>query len=167
MLPKQPIKDLLDELKTLYDSTTDTNHKVYYSKLALMELCGWIELCIDEILENYIDTKLSLATNLNLAKTIYVKQTYGFEYDKNLRPLLIKIIGLINVEKVEDLLDFEGGTFTLLKSQLNNLVSLRNAAAHTTIVGVTHTYQAPHSMLINLNNIYNHLSKLELTLSMI
>lgn len=167
MLSKQPIKDLLDELKNLYDATSDTNHKIYYSKLALMELCGWIELCIDDILENFIDSKLLLQNNINLAKTNFVRLTYGFDYDKNLRPLLIKIVGLINVEKIEDILDFDGGTYTLLKSQLNNLVSLRNAAAHTTIVGVTHTYQSPHSMLTNLNNIYSHLAKLELTLSMI
>lgn len=167
MLPKQPINDLLDELKTLYDSSSDTNHKVYYSKLALMELCGWIELCIDDIIVNYVDSRLILTNNLNLAKSTFIKQTYGFEYDKNLRPLLIKIIGLINVEKVEDVLDFDGGTFILLKSQLNNLVSLRNAAAHTSIVGVTHTYQSPHSILTQLNNIFVHLSKLEFTLSMI
>lgn len=167
MLPKQPIKDLLDELKTLYDSTADSNHKVYYSKLALMELCGWIELCIDEILENYIDHQLNSPSNITLAKSNYVKQTYGFEYDKNLRPLLIKIIGLINIEKIEELLDFDNGTFTLLKAQLNNLVSLRNQAAHTTIAGVTHTYQAPHSMLTNLNSIHIHLTKLEFTLTMV
>ena len=167
MLPKQPIKDLLDELRILYDSTSDSNHKVYYSKLALMELCGWIELCIDEILEKYIDLKLALPINVTLAKTNYVKNTYGFEYDKNLRPLLIKIIGLINVEQVEDLLEFDSGTFTLLKAQLNNLVSLRNQAAHTTIVGVTHTYQAPNSIITNLNNVHLHLTKLEQTIMMV
>ena len=167
MLPKQPIKDLLDELRILYDSTSDSNHKVYYSKLALIELCGWIELCIDEILENCIDLKLNLPTNINLAKNTYVKNTYGFEYDRNLRPLLIKIIGLINIEHVEDLLEFDNGTFTLLKAQLNNLVSLRNQAAHTTIVGVTHTYQAPNSIITNLNNVHSYLTKLELTLLMV
>jgi hypothetical protein len=167
MLPKQPIKDLLDELKTLYDSTSDSNHKVYYSKLALIELCGWIELCIDEILETYIDLKLNLPVNIALAKTNYIKQTYGFEYDRNLRPLLIKIIGLINVENIEEILEFDSGTFTLLKAQLNNLVSLRNQAAHTTIVGVTHTYQAPNAILTNLNNIHVHLTKLELTIMMV
>jgi hypothetical protein len=167
MLPKQPIEDLIKELKNLYDATTDSNHKIYYSKLALMELCGWIELCIDEIIESYIDSKLATPQNINLAKNTYVKQTFGFEYDKNLRFLLIKIIGLISVETLEDLLEFDNGTFTILKSQLNNLVSLRNQAAHTTIAGVTHTYQSPSSILINLNNVYTNLSKLEAVLKMI
>ncbi len=137
------------------------------SKLALMELCGWIELCIDEILEKYIDLKLILSANITLAKTNFIKNTYGFEYDKNLRPLLIKIIGLINVEQVEDILEFDSGTFTLLKAQLNNLVSLRNQAAHTTIVGVTHTYQSPHSIITNLNNVHLYLTKLEQIIMMV
>lgn len=166
MLPKQPIEDLLNELVNLYDSTSDSNHKIYYSKLSLIELCGWIELCIDEITKNYIDLKLSKTTNINLAKKQFVDNTYGFEYDKNLRPILIKLIGIVNVEPLEDLLD-HNGDFTLLKSQLNSLISLRNPAAHTSIAGVTHTYQAPSTMLIYLNSIYDKLAKLEIGLNLI
>lgn len=167
MLPKQPILDLINELKTLYDSTSDSNHKVYYSKLALIELCGWIELCIDEILENYVDSTLSVSRNIDLCKNNFIKNTYGFEYDKNLRSLLIKLVGVIGVEKIEDVLEFDGGTYTLIKAQLNNLVTLRNQAAHTTIAGVTHSYQSPHSIVTNLNNIYGHLTKLETVLFML
>lgn len=167
MLPKQPIKDLIDELKMLYDSTTDSNHKIYYSKLALLELCGWIELCIDEILVNYVDSKLQKNQNIALCKDNFIKYTYGFEYDKNFRTLLIKIIGIIGVEQVEEVLEYDGGTFTLLKAQLNNLVSMRNQAAHTSIVGVTHTFQSPHSILTNLNNTHNYLSKFESVLLML
>jgi hypothetical protein len=166
MLPKQPIEDLLNELVNLYDSTSDSNHKIYYSKLSLIELCGWIELCIDEITKNYIDLKLSKTTNINLAKKQFVDNTFGFEYDKNLRPILIKLIGIVNVEPLEDLLD-HNGDFTLLKSQLNSLISLRNPAAHTSIAGVTHTYQAPSTMLIYLNSIYDKLAKLEIGLNLI
>lgn len=167
MLAKAPIKNLITELKTLYDSTTDSNHKIYYSKLALIELCGWIELCIDEILEKYIDAKLLKISNINLAKNIFVKNTYGFEYDTNLRQLLIKLVGIVGVEEIEDVLEYDGGIYTLLKAQLNNLVALRNKAAHTTIAGVTHSYQSPHAILTNLNNIYIYLAKLETVLFML
>ncbi|WJS94129.1 HEPN domain-containing protein [Flavobacterium johnsoniae] len=166
MLPKLPIETLLVELVTLYDTATDNSHKIYYSKLALIELCGWIELCIDDITKKYIDLKLLKTNNINLAKKQFVDGTYGFEYDKNLRPILIKLIGIINVEPLEDILDYNGD-FTLLKSQLNSLISLRNPAAHTSIAGVTHTYQAPSTMLTYLNSIYDKLGKLETGLNMI
>lgn len=165
MLPKKPIFDLLTELQTLYDSPHHNSHKIYYSKMALIELCGWIELCVDKIASDLVNSNLNKPKNIDFAKKQIIDNTYGFDYEKNLRPIFMKLIGLINIEIIEDLLD-STGEITLLKSQLNNLVSLRNPAAHTSIVGVTHTYNAPSTMINYLNNIYDKLNNLQIAINL-
>lgn len=65
MQPKAPIENSLKELQSLYDSASDASHKAYYSKLALMELCGWLEEVYDEILLDFSKTRIVKGENMN------------------------------------------------------------------------------------------------------
>jgi hypothetical protein len=160
MIAKEPIESLLTELQILYDNPADTNHKDYYSKLALMELCGWLEIVLDDIILNYGRVKLVEQKNIEILENEIVKKTYGCDYKDHLRIMLIKIIGITNVEKLELVLKNQG-VFQILVSQLGTLWSLRKPAAHTTIVGVMITYNAPSSMKTYLNSLYPILLTLE------
>jgi hypothetical protein len=160
MQSKDAIESLIKELQLLYDNCEDTNQKPYYSKLALLELCGWLEAVQDEIALNYGQSKLTEVKNLELLEDTIVGKTYGFDYKSQFRPMLIKIIGLTRVETVENELK-NNGTFPILVSQLGSLYSLRNSAAHTTIAGVMPTYNAPSTMLTYLNSLHPILSELE------
>ncbi|MEN9549632.1 MAG: hypothetical protein RIR12_2223 [Bacteroidota bacterium] len=164
MQAKKPIEDLLKELQKLYDNPADPVHKDYYSKLALLELCGWLELVIDDITLTYARARITDSKNIDLLEKEIVGKSYGCDYKGNFRPMLIKIIGLTNVERFENRLTTLG-IFQILVSQLGSLASLRNPVAHTSIAGVTTTFHAPSTMTNYLNTLHPILTTVEAELN--
>lgn len=165
MISKQPIEDLLKELQKLYDNPADPIHKDYYAKLALLELCGWLEVVLDEISLSYAKSKLIEKKNIDHLENDIVGKTYGCDY-KHFRIMLINIIGITDVEKLETNLT-NVGVFQILVSQLGSLWSLRKPAAHTTIAGVMPTYHAPSTMTKYLNSLHPILTTVEIELNKI
>lgn len=163
MIPKEPIETLMGELEILYDAPADSTHKDLYSKLALIELCGWLEISMDKIVGDYSTTHLVEPKNQDDFKDKIIAKTYGCDYKSHLRPMIINLIGLKGIEKLEDYLKAEGD-FQILVVQLGSLWKLRNPAAHTTIVGVTTSYQAPSAMKKYLDSLHPILTKLEVEL---
>jgi hypothetical protein len=163
MNSKEPIETLIRELEKLYDAPADPTHKDFYSKLALMELCGWLEISIDKIVEGYSANKLFEPKNQEYFKNKSIDKTYGCDYKSHLRPMLINLIGLKGIEKLEANLKAQG-VFQILVDQLSSLWSLRKPAAHTTIVGVTTTYQSPSTMKTYLVSLHPILTTLEVEL---
>ncbi|UUM26823.1 hypothetical protein NQU59_14210 [Acinetobacter colistiniresistens] len=97
-LSKSKIKHNLKELKVLYDksaqnTSVNTNlHMIFYSKLALIEYCGWLEVSIDILIRR-------IMKNINDPDLVKIgedsiKRNYGFTYDNHFRVLLIKSLGL-------------------------------------------------------------------------
>jgi hypothetical protein len=164
MQAKQPIEDLLKELQKLYDSPEDPTHKDYYSKLALLELSGWLELVQDEIIKHFSDTKLIEQKNKDDIAKYVIGKTYGFDYVDHFRPMIIKLIGFKETESFENTLK-AAGHFQILRDQLSSLWALRKRAAHTSFVGVTMTYQSPSSMRTYLNSLYPILTIVETELN--
>ena len=166
MKAKTPIENLLKELQKLYDNPADPGHKDYYSKLALLELCGWLEAVQDEISLNYAKTRLTETKNIELLENEIVGKNFGFDYKSHFRIMLIKIIGITNVEKLENELK-NIGVFQILVSQLGSLTALRNPAAHTSIAGVMPTFNAPSTMTSYLNSLHPILTTVETELNKI
>ncbi len=160
MESKDAIESLIRELQSLYDNCDDVSQQPFYSKLALLELCGWLESVQDKIALSFGRNNLTESNNLTFLEENIIGKTYGFDYKAQFRPMLIKIIGLTRVETIENDLKSQG-TFQILVSQLGSLYSLRNSAAHTTIAGVMPTYNAPSTMLTYLNSLHPILSDLE------
>ena len=52
------IQSTLNRLDAEYNTTTDIQLPILYSKLAVLELCGWIETNIDNILYEYVDSEV-------------------------------------------------------------------------------------------------------------
>jgi len=159
MKPKVEIEDLLNNLNCLYDSTTDVKHQEIYSKIALLELCGWLEMAFDEIVLSYTTSKLTDNNNIKYLNKVIVHRVNSFEYSK-FREMLIQIVGIINVEKLEKLFDVER-----LESELGDgssgLVKNRNTLAHTTSAGVMRSIDAPSITISKLNTLYPILKKIE------
>lgn len=166
MKPKEPIDDLLKELQKLYDSDTNINHQTYYSKLALLELSGWLEDVLDEIILTYGHSKLVEPKNIEKLEKEIVKKTYGCDYKLHFREMLIQVIGITNVEKLEDTLK-NMGNFQTLVDQLSSIYNARNSAAHTSIAGTMKTYQAPSSMRTYLRSLHPILEMVEIELNKI
>lgn len=155
---------IVGDIETEYNkSTTTTHYAILYSKLAVIEFCGWIEQIFDEILDAYITNKLVLPQNYSHIKDNVIKPNYGLHYDKNFRKMLMCIIGINNLESMEDDLDSHSGYLSTFKSILGSFTATRNVAAHTytPYAGVTVTYQSPSIVISNIRAITPILQKIE------
>lgn len=103
MRPKSDIEALLNHLQILYDNPINSSHQHYYAKLALFELCGWLEGVFDELVQNHANSKLITLDCIQRYAEI-IKKTHGCDYKKHLCPLLRNLIGIVNVEKIEIIL---------------------------------------------------------------
>ena len=153
-----PITSTINELDSLYNA--NSAQATYFSKLALIELCGWIEQTMDSIILDYATLKLSNPQNITFVEKNIVNNTYGFHYESHFRPMLMKVVGIIKLELIETALQ-STGEFATLCSQLGTLKSNRDRVAHTTITGITHSYDSPSRIKNYLSVIHPILVKFE------
>jgi hypothetical protein len=153
------ILQIVNEIKIEYDRNQTKNHyAILYSKLAIIEFCGWIEQTFDNIIRDYAQRKLIVS---DIEKAI-IKNNHGFRYDNNIRKMLMSCIGINNLENIEDCLEKTSGYLTILKTKLDTFTIYRNNAAHTyTPHGTTITYDAPSIILAEIQTITPILQKLE------
>ncbi|MDJ0734184.1 MAG: HEPN domain-containing protein [Nostocaceae cyanobacterium] len=160
-ITKGKILKTIDDLDHLYNQTTNPNLQKYYSKLALIELCGWIELSMDDIILKC--AKRCLKKTLHIKKIEQeVKRNSAFDYENNFRELLIKIIGLINFEKLEK--NVKPVSLATLKPKLDSIKRLRNSHAHTYLKNCTQVLNAPSVTKRDCLDIFNALKDYEKTL---
>lgn len=149
MINYTDIANTLNRLEREFTSCSDIQMPVLYSKLAVLELCGWIELSVDTILYEYVDNKILDSDCKKGIKTI-IKKNHGFHYDNNLFPLFCSVLGINNFENVIDALP--SVNFQNLKAITDAYTIERNKAAHTdTPLGTTRTYKAPSQVLTDFN----------------
>lgn len=164
MISATDITNTIDELDVLFNA--NPAQATYYSKLALLELCGWLELTMDCIIEDCSTTKLTAASSIKFVKDNVIGTTYGFHYDQHFRPMLMKMIGLIKLEQIEAGLSTTGD-FNKLESTLGILNQARKRAAHTNIYGTTLTYEAPSRIKFYLTTLFPILQQYEAQLQAI
>jgi hypothetical protein len=159
MITKDYLLKTLNWLDQLYnDPTADDQKTSSYSKLALIELCGWIEETMDDIVLRCATRCLQSPANQKfIDKTI--GNTYSFEYEA-FRKMLMMVIGLATLEKIEEELETTG-KISALKGDLGNLKRSRNQAAHTHTKGTLTTYDAPSKTKYNFDRIYALLTELD------
>jgi hypothetical protein len=150
MVVKKHIMNNIKRLDSLYNSSP-TVEATYYSKLAIIELCGWIELSMDNIVEHFANKNLKTQPFKDSFKSLKDKN-YGFDYKQNFRKMLSQTAGLHNTEKVETKLNITG-QIAVLDATLDSLKALRNDAAHS-YIDTTKTYQAPSVTKSQLEQIY-------------
>jgi hypothetical protein len=162
MIARSYIESNLKQLDKLYNDAVTPKSKLYYSKLAMLELCGWIEESMDDIVQKCANRLLQVQAKKNYIADQIIGQTYGFEYKKHFMKMLSFVVGLINIEKLEAKLDPLKNA--RLVSALGTLKVARNREAHTHLKGVTRQVDSP-SITINLfNHVFNGLKDIELNL---
>lgn len=157
MIAKSIIQKNLLQLNKLYIQSSGKKkgrNALYFSKLALIELCGWIEESMDSIIYQCASRHIIDKSSSEFIKDI-IARTYGFRYDADFRDMLIKLIGIINVENLEDKLN--QNKFHILKSTLGTLTISRNNHAHTYIKGVTIRIDAPSVTINHFSKVYEGL----------
>lgn len=152
MICKSYLLKTLNQLDRLYNSSKARQKTIFYSKLAVIELCGWIEETMDEIILRCANKCLKEQQSQKLIKNT-VKTNYSFQYD-NFRKILMMIIGLVNLEKIEKKLNTTEKV-TKLKTKLDSLKNSRNQAAHTHVKGILRTYDAPSKVKNDFLEIYD------------
>lgn len=150
MVVKKHILNNINKLDSLYNSSP-TVEATYYSKLAIIELCGWIELTMDKIVEHFANKHLKTQPFKDIFKSLK-ENNHGFDYKRNFRKMLSQTVGLHNTEKIEAKLN-HSGQIAILEAVFDNLKTLRNDAAHT-YIDATKTYQAPSVTKAQLEQIY-------------
>ena len=140
MIAYSYIEKNLDALDKSNLSSKSNKSKMYLSKVATLELCGWIEVSIDDIILRCNNRILKVKKSKDSVEN-QVKITYGFEYEKRFRSLIVILIGHFGFEKIEKGIDPQ--IVANFKSELGNLKVARNSLAHTYTRGVTPHYDAP------------------------
>lgn len=141
MIARSHILSSLKALDRKYMETTSTKESLFYSKLAILELCGWIEESMDGIILRCAGRHLKINSNKEYVQKQIVKKTHGFDYDNHFRRMLVQLMGIINVEMLEKNVDQIKQA--QLKAALSALKTARDAEAHTHIKGVTKHINSP------------------------
>lgn len=123
------ITTTLSSLETWFREPTEGNDRPkLLSKLALLELCGWLEIELDRILMEC--QKLCLNDENWVNKNI-IENTNGFHYDKHFRPMVAKVFGEHITRKIEaELEGSHAGELERLRSITGQLWRTRCSFAH-------------------------------------
>lgn len=154
------IENTLKRLDVEYNAQmSDPQMPILFSKLAVIELCGWIEESFDDLLIGYIDTHIIDPNCQRIIKKI-INDNYGFHYERHVFKIFSAVIGVNNWENIIDKLSpSDLGNFQTI---LNSYSQGRNRAAHThTPIGTTRSFDAPSLVLSNFQKIKNAISVIE------
>lgn len=126
------------------EPATSNDRPKLLSKLAILELCGWLEVEFDRLI------RLVEAGRLNDANWVeknVIEKTNGFSYSNHWRPMLCRVVGEVFARRVELAMEAAYPTeLDQLKSLLGQLWKDRCSFAHadmTTNVAAQQMFNAP------------------------
>lgn len=161
MIVKTAILTCLQGLDRAYRQASTPSHASLLSKLAILELCGWIEISLDNLTLTHCRRTIKAQSNIVYIETEIVAKNYGFHYTRNFRKMIIHVIGLKEFENIERKINTS--TLSLFISNLNNLVTVRNGLAHTFLNfgGVMVAIDAPSVTLARVLPLYQGMKSFE------
>ena len=160
MIAKSSISKNLQILVNLYNSNPSNQKGLLYSKLAILELCGWIEDTMDGIVRKCVIRRIKDPAIRERINEKVIEVTYGFHYNRHFRQMLVYVIGEISMLKIERNLDpkkFQG-----LQSTLGGLRKSRDIQAHTHLRGRNNKrLDSPLVTRANFDRVYDGLVDFE------
>lgn len=155
-----------EEYSIQKDPSDETNlGMMLCSKMAIMELSGWIEETIDSILVSYLDKNMTDSPQdlKNCIINECIKTVYGFGYKNDYRPLMEKVLGAIRFKQIVEELNKNGGQNEILKAEFGDLHNARRRAAHTQSVlhDETKIFDAPSKTWDRFNKILPIMQNIE------
>lgn len=110
------------------EPSNDPSRPFLLSKLAILELCGWLEEWMDETIRE-VDKKT--ISDQKWIQENLIGLTSGFKYDQHFRSMLIRIIGEHSVRNIEIRFNQTNpGDLEYIKSSLGSLWHVRCQLAH-------------------------------------
>ncbi len=162
MITKQYIVPGLQALDTAYNNAASDDDAERFAKLAIIELCGWIEESMDSLVLRCGKRQLKVSKNRTYCEDDIIAPTYGFDYHKHFRYMLIRLVGLVTVERLE--MQVDQAKHVTLKSTLGSLKVVRDSVAHTHLKGTTRTLDAPSVTIRRFQWVYDGLLDLDQTM---
>lgn len=150
MLSRLSVDKNIEYCEELFSRTEDPIKKLFLVRMALLEVCGWIEECLDEI---YSYNPRNNPIGQYKIMEEHIKKLYSFEYQKIMRSISLSI-GVFNAYLLEERIKVKfPDKHARFKASLNSLVSYRNEYAHKNTEACTSTVGFS-SLREHLNNIY-------------
>ncbi len=159
MINKQRIQSNLKQLNNLYNNSKGLMQPLYFSKLAVLEVCGWVEESMDDVIITCAKRHLRQPEHIRFVENQVVRRVHGFDYDQHFRSMLIQVIGIISVERLERQLNET--KFDIMKSALISLKESRDKQAHTHLKDATATIDAPSATQGRFHDVYHGLKDFE------
>lgn len=128
MIPVTYIQRNISHLDVKYRKANSPLSNLLYAKLAVIELGGWIETSMDDLIYR-AGKKIKEPANVKELRDSIVGKTWGFDYKVNFRKMMIQCLGLVAVEKIEKTAD--AGRIAAMIAALGVLKTARNNLAHT------------------------------------
>lgn len=163
MIPVTYIKRNVNHLGTSYRKSHKPINSLLYAKLAIIEVGGWVEISMDDLISR-AGARLMVAANKKHLEKKIIERTWGFDYHSNFRSMLIQVVGIICVEKIEK--SVNAGIFAKMQAALTLLKTARHDVAHTYIKNATFgaPIPAPSVVLSYFADIYAGLKDIEATM---
>lgn len=160
MIPATYIKRNIGTIAAGYKAAKSPLQVLLHAKLAIIEVGGWVETSMDDVVLR-CGKKLKDKKNNSYVKDDIVKNTWGFDYTKHFRQMLIRVVGLVSVERIEA--EVDGAKFAKMIAALKMLKTARHNVAHTYVkhVAVTAPIPAPNVVASYFNDIYVGLKDIE------
>lgn len=159
MITQSYITSNLEVINRKYLKAASPKEALFWSKLALLELCGWIEESMDDIVMRCAMRHLTENSNRKYTREEIVQRTYGFDYQKNFRFMLIRLLGLVNVERIEA--HVNQTSRDRMRGVLSSLKAQRDSEAHTHLKGMLRTINAPSVTINQFQPLYDGLTEFD------
>lgn len=159
MIARSEIEKNLRSLNRRFLWAKSHKEELYASKFAIIELGGWIEMSMDDVIERCAIRHLSVQDNRDYCHEQIISRTYGFEYHKHFRGMLARLLGLVNVERLERVVD--GPVHSAFLASLSAMKVARDSEAHTYIKGAAKAINAPSVTIVHYQQIDRGLSQID------
>lgn len=163
MLKHSSVKQNILFCETLFNKTPDLLKKKFLIRMALLEVCGWIEESLD-IIYSLNPNNQSLDNFPVMQK--HIAHLYSFDYDSVFKTISLSI-GVYNAYILESKIKTKHfKEFTKFKGALNNLKKYRNEYAHKNtdqterIIGFSVLKQELTYTKIGLRRLENEIKKI-------
>ncbi len=129
----QSIQDTLEAIDGWFKEPHDDGDRPkMLAKLALLELCGWLEDTFDDLILEANDLTLK---NEDWTKKHVIRRVSGFEYVPHLRTMLTGLVGETFAKRIEGSIEaMSPGDLELLTAKLAVLWKKRCTFAHSDMV---------------------------------
>lgn len=156
----------LQELDVWFKEPATSNDRTkLLSKLAILELCGWLEVEFDRLIRL---VEVGRLNDAHWVEKSVIEMTNGFSYNKHWRPMLCKVVGEVFARRVEVAMEAAHPTeLEQLKSMLGQLWKERCSFAHAdmnTNVAAQQTFNAPSWTISQHTKLKEILSRYETVL---